>query len=234
VNSIEKIAKLAANIAYPLLKQADFGESLFEWGKGQTAPGQFQKQLEEFNLPKNQTFMSTMAQSAMPLFEAAGGVGGIPAIAGLLDAFRGGGNIGMLLRGKDNSSPFAMLRSSTAADPDAVFDPQQLQKALRPNVNLTPPAAPGVVQPPLPPAPVQQQPQPQPNVPAPGPVTTMNQTPPSGYTHHGRGRYTAPNGTTGWINPKPGGPGPSPLGKQILAQPSVPKPSTSQSAMPKI
>lgn len=175
MNSIEKIAKLAANIAYPLLKQADFGESLFEWGKGQTAPGQFQKQLEEFNLPKNQTFMSTMAQSAMPLFEAAGGVGGIPAIAGLLDAFRGGGNIGMLLRGKDNSSPFAMLRSSTAADPDAVFDPQQLQKALQPNVNLTPPAAPGVVQPPLPPAPVQQQPASQapaitPSVPAPVPA----------------------------------------------------------------
>lgn len=158
MNSIEKIAKLAANIAYPLLKQADFGEGLFEWGKAQTAPGQFQKQLEGFNLPKNKDFMGMMAQNAMPLFEAAGGVGGIPAIAGLLDAFRGGGNIGMLLRGKDNSSPFAMLRSSTAADPDAVFDPQQLQKALQPNVNLTPPAAPGVVQPPPPPAPVQQQP----------------------------------------------------------------------------
>jgi outer membrane biosynthesis protein TonB len=108
-----------------------------------------------------------MAQNALPLFEAAGSVGGIPAIAGILDAFRGGGNIGMLLRGKDNSSPLAMLRSSTAADPEAVFDPQQLQKAMQPNVNLTPPAAPGVVTPPPPPpAPAQQ------------PVSTPAPTPP--------------------------------------------------------
>ncbi len=170
MNNIEKIARLAANRAYPLLKRANFGESVFEWGKAQTAPGQLQKQLESFNLPKNQMFMSMMAQNALPLFEAAGSVGGIPAIAGILDAFRGGGNIGMLLRGKDNSSPLALLRSSTAADPEAVFDPQQLQKAMQPNVNLTPPAAPGVVTPPPPPAaPVQQQPAPAP-APTPPPV----------------------------------------------------------------
>jgi len=252
--NIVKLAQLAANKAYPLLKQSDFNlqDTLFEFGKSQTAPGKFQKQLEELNLPRNQTFMSMMTQVGSPLLETVGQVGGLPAMMGMLDMMRGGGNIGMLLRGKDNSSPLAMLRSSTAADPNAVYQPNpgDLSRAMTPTVSSAPQpqqSAPGVVPPPPPP---QQTPQPQPNVPAPGPVTTMNQTPPnvpapgpvtamnqtppSGYVHHGRGRYTAPTGTTGWIDPKPGGPGPSPMGKQILAQPAMPKPSTPKSSMPKL
>jgi hypothetical protein len=243
---IQRLAKLAAAKAYPLLKQADYGfqDMLFEFGKSQTAPGKFQKQLEELNLPRNQTFMSMMGQVGAPLLETVGQVGGLPAMMGMLDMLRGGGNIGMLLRGKDNSSPLAMLRSSTAADPNAVFqsNPGDLRRAMTPTVSVDPPpqqSAPGVVPPPPPPQQTPQpapqpQPQPQPNVPAPGPITDMSQSPPSGYVHHGRGRYTAPNGTTGWVNPKPGGPGPSPMGKQILAQPAVPKPPTPQSAMPKL
>lgn len=237
---IQRLAKLAAARAYPLLKQANYGlqDMLFEFGKSQTAPGKFQKQLEELNLPRNQTFMSMLSQVGSPLLETVGGVGGLPAMMGLLDMMRGGGNIGMLLRGKDNSSPLAMLRSSTAADPNAVFNPKpgDLQKAMTPIVNTAPQpqqSAPGVVTPPPPPQQTPPaQPAPQPNVPAPapGPITTMNQTPPSGYVHHGGGRYTSPTGNTGIIDPNPGGLGPTPLGRQILAQPAVPKPQTAKAA----
>ena len=168
---------------------------------------------------------------------------------------RGGGNIGMLLRGKDNSSPLAMLRSSTAADPNAVYQPNpgDLQKAMTPTVSSAPQpqqSAPGVVPPPPPPQqtpPAQPAPQPQPNVPAPAPkpITTMNQTPPSvpasgtqksiyeapftGFQHHGRGHYTAPNGTGGWVDPSRRGL--SDFGKQILSQTVVPRPKPSGSGL---
>lgn len=210
---IQKLAKLAAAKAYPLLKQANYGfqDMLFEFGKSQTAPGKFQKQLEELNLPRNQTFMSMMTQVGSPLLETVGQVGGLPAMMGMLDMMRGGGNIGMLLRGKDNSSPLAMLRSSTAADPNAVYQPNpgDLQKAMTPTVSSAPQpqqSAPGVVPPPPPPQqtpPAQPAPQPQPNVPAPAPkpITTMNQTPPAGIKQPGES-WTSNMART--FLPKPG------------------------------
>lgn len=153
MSNIEKIAKIAANDVYNTMKkQAVF--DLFELLKGQTAPGQFQKQLEGWNLPGNKTFMGTMAQVGAPLFQAIGGVAGIPGIAAILDLMRGGGNLGMLTRGKDNANATAMLRSSSAADPNAVFNPETLAKSMRVDTStMAPQAAPGVVPPPPPPKP---------------------------------------------------------------------------------
>lgn len=152
MSNIEKIAKLAANNAYKVMQKQGF--DMFDYLKGFSNLGGIQKQIEKLNLPSDKTFMSTVGIAAAPMFQAVAGAAGIPGLAAVLDMFRGGGNLGMLTRGKNNSGFLSSLRSSTAADPQAKFDPQGLSAGMQPpQTNLSPQSAPGVTPSPPPPKP---------------------------------------------------------------------------------